>query len=186
MMYYRGASQSGPPNIAKEGLATSSDGIHWNRTGVITVPPGNSGWDAYSRQTGALNVGGVIRTGSVYIISYSSIKTENSSEQIGFASSTDGTNWTPYPGNPVITYGSSGWDSGGVTRPMIVPVGDKYNIYYDAFGTPGDIVPDQIGVAILPMSQYAIPEYSSNTFVLIVAVLVSIGLLASRKKHLER
>jgi predicted GH43/DUF377 family glycosyl hydrolase len=187
MMYYRGASQSGPQNIAKEGLATSSDGIHWNRVSVITMPPGSSGWDAYSRQTGALNVGGVVKAGSVYVMGYSSIKTENSSEQIGFASSTDGTTWTPYPGNPVIIYGSSGWDSGGVTRPMILPIGDKYYVYYDAFGTPGDIVPDQIGLAMLPMSQYPIPEYQSNTLVLIATILVSIGLLTVRnKRRLER
>lgn len=186
VMYYRGASlQAGTQ--AKAGIATSADGIHWTKTGVLSMPPSASGWDAFSRQTGALNVGGVLKTGNIYVMGYDSIKTENSPQEIGFASSTDGTNWTPYPGNPVITYGSSGFDKAGVTRPMVVIVGDKYYVYYDAFenGSP-DFVPDRIALAILPMDQYPIPEYPSNALVLLVAtVLASIGLVALRNKRHE-
>lgn len=152
LMYYRGAPQTSG-TAAKAGFAASSDGIHWTKTGVLSMPQGSSDWDAFSRSTGTLNLGGVIKADATYIMSYSSIKTQDSPQEIGVATSNDGTNWTPYLGNPVITYGSSGFDKAGVTRPTIVIVGDKYYVYYDAFenGSP-DFVPDRIALAILPLS----------------------------------
>lgn len=162
LMYYRGASQTGTE--AKAGLATSSDGTHWTRTVVLSMPSGSSGWDAYSRQTGALNLGGVTKSGETYIMSYTSIKNQDSPQEIGFANSEDGTNWIPYPQNPVITYGSSGWDKAGVTRPMTVIVGDRYYVYYDAFenGSP-NFVPDRIALAIVPLSMRTATSITSVT-----------------------
>ena len=169
VMYYRGVSTQ-PETQAKAGLATSPDGIHWTKTTVLTMPPGGSGWDAFSRSTGALNVGSVMRLGDLYIMGYTSIKTQTSPQEIGFASSPDGMNWTPFAGNPAITYGSSGWDSGGVSRPLVVVVGDNYYVYYD--GSTPDLVPTRIALAILPMSQYPIPEYSSNATAMLTAVVM--------------
>ena len=120
----------------------------------------------------------------MYIMSYSSIKTQQSPQEIGAATSTDGTNWTPYPENPIITDGSSGFDKAGVTRPMVVLVGDKYYVYYDAFenGSP-NFLPDRIALAILPMSQYPIPEYPSSTLVLVATIIASVGLLSMSLKR---
>jgi len=52
----------------------------------------------------------------------------------------------------------------------------------DAFenGSP-EFVPDRIALAILPMSQYPIPEYPSNGLVLVGAVLAPVELLGSRR-----
>ncbi len=177
VMYYRGvSSQLG--SQAKAGMATSSDGIHWTKTQVITMPPGGSGWDAFSRSTEALNVGGVLKSGDTYIMAYASIKTATSPPEIGLANSTDSVNWTPYPDNPVVTYGSSGWDSGGVTRPVVVIVGGNYYVYYD--GSPEQT--SRIGLAILPMSQYPIPEFPAGALAVIASVLTSIVLLALRRR----
>ena len=187
VMYYRGAALEGQ---AKAGVATSSDGMHWTKTTVLTMPPGSSGWDAYSRQVGALNIGGVMKSGDTYIMSYSSIKAQQGTPaEIGVASSPDGTNWTPYPDNPVVTYGSSGWDGGpgGVgagtfAGSMILAAHDQYYVYYAAQSAEGQ-QPYDIGFVTLAMSQYPIPEYSSTTLVAVVAVLASIGLLRLRAKR---
>ena len=71
VMYYRGApaEQGGQ---AKAGMATSPDGIQWTKTSSLTMPAGSSGWDAYSRQVDALNIGGVMYSGGTYIMSYAS------------------------------------------------------------------------------------------------------------------
>ena len=168
VMYYRGAAVA-EGSQAKAGVATSSDGIHWTKTTVLTMPAGSSGWDAYSRQVGALNIGGVMRSGNTYIMSYSSIKAQSSTPaQIGVASSEDGTNWTPYPDNPVITYGTSGgWDSGpgGVgagnfAGSMILAAQSQYYVYYAASGPTGSYT---IGVATLPLSVYPISQTTSTT-----------------------
>lgn len=187
IMYYRGASVAEDAQ-AKAGVATSSDGIHWTKTVALTMPAGGSGWDAYSRQVGALNLGGVMLSGGLYIMSYASIKTQNSPAQIGLASSQDGIVWTPYADNPVITYGTSGgWDSGpgGVgagnfAGSMIMAAHDEYHVYYAAAGPTGSYT---IGLAILPMSAYQIPEYPSSALVLVAAILVPLGLLSHRWKR---
>lgn len=188
VMYYRGAAV-GEGSQAMAGVATSPDGVHWTKTTVLTMPAGSSGWDAYSRQVKALNIGGVMKSGDVYIMSYASIKTTTSPAQIGVASSQDGINWTPYPDNPVITYGTSGgWDSGpgGVgagnfAGSMILAAQSQYFVYYAATDPSGVYT---IGLATLPMSTYQIPEYSSYTLMVVSAVLAPLGLLTLRLRRI--
>lgn len=167
MMYYRGAAViEGSP--AKAGVATSPDGIQWTKTAVLNMPAGSSGWDAYSRQVGALNIGAVMRLDSTYIMSYASIKARSSPAQIGLASSSDGITWTPYPDNPVVTYGTSGgWDSGpeGVgagnnAGSMILFVRNQYYVYYAAQDPATHF---SVGAAIFPMSIYPISQTTSTT-----------------------
>jgi predicted GH43/DUF377 family glycosyl hydrolase len=189
LMYYRGSSVATAQ--AKAGVATSPDGTHWTKTTVLTMPLGRSGWDAYSRQVGALGIGGVMKSGDTYIMTYSSIKTQNSPAEIGLASSPDGTNWTPYPDNPVITYGTSGgWDSGpngvgsststgGGGGSMILAAQNQYYLYYAAMNPSGVYT---IGAASLSMSTYPIPEYSSAGLVLTVATIALFSLLSLRRK----
>ena len=178
VMYFRGVSFGSP--AAKAGVATSTDGMHWTKTTVLTMPPGASGWDAYSRSIGSLNLGNVMKTGNTYVMAYSSIKTKTSQSEIGAASSTDGINWAPYSDNPVITFGQSGWDSNGVISPMMVAVGNQYLVYYHGLQLHG---PTRIGLAILPMSQYPIPEYPLTTLSLLATMLVLIATLTCLRKR---
>ena len=187
VMYYRGAAIA-EGSQAKAGVATSSDGIHWTKTTVLTMPAGSSGWDAYSRQVEALNIGDVMKSGDTYIMSYASIKTQTSPAQIGVASSQDGINWTPYSDNPVITYGTSGgWDSGsgGVgagnfAGSMILAAQNQYYVYYAASGPSGSY---SIGLATLSMSTYQIPEYPTSPLVLMIAILAPLALLSIRPRR---
>jgi len=114
-----------------------------------------------------------------YVMGYSSIKTQTSPSEIGFASSSDGVNWTPYGENPVITYRSSGWDNAGVGRAMTLVVGKEYYVYYDGQQKDGAF---RIGLVKLPMARYPIPEFPSNSLALVASIMLSIALLVLQRK----
>lgn len=173
-MYYRGASSSGDVHT---GLATSGDGVHWTRKGQIHLPYAT--WDQYEIQY----VGGVTNLGNVHLMGYAGIPASSRAGQIGFATSTDGVNWTPYAANPVITYGNgTSWDCCGVFEPSIITVGGNYYVYYTAWNG----YTDQIGFAILPSSQYPIPEYTSAGVLTAFVVLVAAVALSSRRRKVTR
>jgi len=100
-MYYNGfeTSMSGAGKI---GLATSSDGITWNRySGNPILSPG-TGWDNFSLYNTA-----VVKVGSIWYMLYEGKGTGagDTTQIIGLATSTDGINWTKYSGNPIIRKG---------------------------------------------------------------------------------
>jgi predicted GH43/DUF377 family glycosyl hydrolase len=171
LMFYVGSSRNG----GGRGLATSSDGIHWTRIGLINLP--TSTWDAYRQR-----VTGVIKGDGGFLMAFDGwTGTDADPTDIGFATSTDGTNWTPYPENPVVTARSSTWDSGGISYPIVVAANDKYYVYFSAY--PANNLNRNIGVAVLPASQYPIPEYASVQFVIAGAILTTAGYLALLKRQ---
>jgi hypothetical protein len=103
--------------------------------------------------------------------------------QIGLATSMDGINWTPYQANPVITFGTgNGWDAGGVYLPFILTVGDKYYIYYTASNAGRST--ESIGLAILPSSQYPIPEFPAGVgFPIILSTLGTLVIVPRLRKR---
>lgn len=64
----------------------------------------------------------VIRPDSVYKMYYTGFST-NGPQQIALATSSDGTHWTKYPGNPVLSYASVG-------QPKVYYDGSTYKMYY--------------------------------------------------------
>ena len=109
---------------------------------------------------------------------------QNGPSQIGFATSSDGVNWNPYPQNPVVTYGSGDWDAGGVNYPMIVKVGDMYYVYYHAYSVSWS--KQGIGLAKVPISQIPIPENFSVQVMLPLALGSVLAVLARRKERSNR
>lgn len=106
-MYYSGADQNGRISI---GLATSSDGIIWQKyaQNPVLVPGAVNAWDshnvAYPR---------VIFDGAVYRMWFTG--GDATYAGAGYATSPDGIHWTKSPANPVLTRGTSGnWDDNGV------------------------------------------------------------------------
>ena len=92
--------QSGYQNHGAIFCATSPDGIHWTDLGLaMDSGPGWPGLHLYK--------GSVIKEGLIYKMWYSGY--DWATVTIGYATSTDGLNWTKYPDNPVIATGS--WDS---------------------------------------------------------------------------
>jgi predicted GH43/DUF377 family glycosyl hydrolase len=176
LMYYNGYSKELQSN--QMGLAKSADGIHWTKSGTVTIPTAANGWDGYGPQ----RIGGIMTSGNMFIAIYTGQPGANIPSLIGFATSTDGVNWTPYSGNPVITSGNKDWDRKGVLAPMSVTVGAEYFVYYT--GLDGSNVPT-IGLVQLPMSVYPMPEYPSAGIVSLGVISLTVMVLAARKRRLR-
>ena len=102
--------------IAAVGHATSSNGINWTKYADNPVlSRGASGeWDARY-----VNNPTVIKDGAIYKMWYAG--NAGSGESIGYATSTDGIQWTKYAGNPVLEH---------VNRPKVFKDGSVYRMYY--------------------------------------------------------
>lgn len=74
----------------------------------------------------------VIKDGPTYKMWYTG--SNGSGYQIGYATSTDGINWTKHAGNPVLTNGTSGsWDYGHVYEPVVIKDNSTYKMWYTGF-----------------------------------------------------
>lgn len=100
-MYYNGF-ENGYDGAGKIGLATSTDGINWNRySGNPVLSPG-SGWENTSLYNSA-----VVKVGSIWYLLFEGKGSGDgdSTQIIGLATSTDGINWNRYANNPIIRKG---------------------------------------------------------------------------------
>lgn len=171
-MYYRGENSK---QVAQTGVATSTDGIHWTREGLMPpIPKGT--WDANWN-----SLYSVTATYGGYLMAYSGNSTQASNHYyIGFASSTDGINSAPYASNPVVApnLGGIAFDSQGISDPMVISVGNQYYVYYEGW-TPSV---SGLGVAILPISQFPVPEFVSPGLLTAAVMLVSAALLLLRRR----
>ena len=136
-MWYGGGRGTG----ASIGYATSPDGISWTKYGTNPVmqsgEPGK--WDDR-----AVLPGTVIFDGSIYKMWYSGNRALPYF-RIGYATSTDGINWTRHP-NPVLNPGISGeWDYIYVYTPEVIWDGSIYHMWY--LGRGGNPLVSQIGHA---------------------------------------
>jgi sucrose-6-phosphate hydrolase SacC (GH32 family) len=124
-MWYTGMDSDGKFRI---GYATSSDGINWKKyAGNPVLNLGSTGtWDS-----DVVRVNAVIKDGMTYRMWY----VGNGHNRIGYATSTDGTHWTKYAGNPVLDVGSSpGWDQGLVSFAGIIFDSGVYKMWYSGGG----------------------------------------------------
>lgn len=121
--------------------APNPDGPWTKHPGPVLVgDPGT--WDQNS-------VGGaiVIRMDTLYQMWYSGIST--GLWQTGYATSTDGINWSKYSGNPVLPVGAAGeWDRGWAAASDVLFDAGQYQMWYD--GDDGDIQDVRIGYATSP------------------------------------
>jgi|GEM_PF-1380892 len=103
--------------------ATSGDGKSWTTVATGVMKYGASGaWD-----TGIWSVC-VIKDGGTYRMYYTG---NAANQQIGYATSPDGTTWTKYAGNPVLALGPGGaWDDDDVLFPCVMKAGDEYRMWY--------------------------------------------------------
>ncbi|MCG3155713.1 MAG: hypothetical protein DKINENOH_02321 [bacterium] len=106
-MFYMGASYSSRERI---GLATSFDGIHWQKyqNNPILGPGAPGTWD----QTQVYHPE-VYFDGAMFYLWYAGYN--GSTMRGGLATSPDGMHWTKHPANPVLQVGAPGeWDDYGV------------------------------------------------------------------------
>jgi predicted GH43/DUF377 family glycosyl hydrolase len=122
------------------GYATSSDGVSWTKhAGNPVLDVGAPGlWDA--DYVGAPSV---VKIGGVYHLWYRG----GLLGDIGYATSSDGFNWTRYASNPVIAHGSGGWDD-VVYQPRVIYDSAGFHMWYSGCNEAGDVC--QVGYATSP------------------------------------
>jgi len=143
-MWYYGCNPFGPLTC-KIGYATSPDNRVWTKhpdNPVLTN--GAEGWDS----TGIIGMPSVIYDGAGAFTMWYGWASDSPPEEgtaIGMATSTDGVNWTRYPGNPVLTSGEPGeWDD-ALDEHSVVFDGESYHMWY-----LGEFLGSTIGYASSP------------------------------------
>jgi predicted GH43/DUF377 family glycosyl hydrolase len=124
-MYYSGRQSNTNWSI---GLATSADGIHWQKyagSPVLSAGPAGS-WDgAFLEQPHVLLVG------STYYLWY--MGSNGVTAAIGLATSTDGIVWTKHASNPVLRPGNPGsWDGYLLGEPAVAVANGIFYMMYTA------------------------------------------------------
>jgi predicted GH43/DUF377 family glycosyl hydrolase len=117
-------------DTASTGYAVSSDGINWTRyPGNPIMRPGPAGsWDAAEA-----DVASILLEGTTYKMWYIG-SSGNFNYRIGYATSSDGLQWTKYANNPVLDVGPSGtWDESIVFTPDVHFDGLTYEMWYHGF-----------------------------------------------------
>ena len=136
------------------GLATSSDGFNWTKSAgnpVMDVGPAES-WDDAS-----IGFPSVVFDGTTYQMWY----TGNDSMEvgtpfgagiagIGYATSPDGSIWTKFEENPILSTGPccAAWDWIAAFLPNVVFDGSKYQMWYSGIGFIDGSVEFSIGYAV--------------------------------------
>ncbi len=126
-MYYLGYGKS-PYNHWQVYRATSdSPEGPWTKIDGTTSPALGyviSSWDDELQDVC------VLRSGSLYLM-YFSGDSGSTKRAIGVATDDDGTSFSRYGSNPILTSGTyRQWDYGGVSAPWVLRVGDTYHMYY--------------------------------------------------------
>ncbi|MEX1309093.1 MAG: hypothetical protein AB1Z65_01615 [Candidatus Sulfomarinibacteraceae bacterium] len=136
-MWYEGWDVAGEHDDI--GHATSPDGVTWTKDPANPVlSRGEAGeWDSLF-MWGL----GVVYDGTQYRMWYGGFGGQARTYQGGYATSPDGTAWTKYPDNPVLTPGPDGsWDDDGVRPHTVMLEGGTYRMWYagwnDAVGQVG-------------------------------------------------
>jgi len=139
-MWYVGGKTANDEGMSI-GYATSSDGIDWVPYSSNPIITHGNTWDI----NGFSGVN-VIKDGSTYKLWYEGIDI-NGVNRIGYATSSNGINWVPYPNNPIFSPGgNSSWDDDDVGDPCVIKEGSTYKMWYWGDNDATDI--DQIGLAI--------------------------------------
>jgi signal transduction histidine kinase/DNA-binding response OmpR family regulator/predicted GH43/DUF377 family glycosyl hydrolase len=125
-MWYQGWSND-EPGKHKLGLATSSDGIHWEKHRDNPLDFKNKKGD---QETNFWTFD-IIKIGSKYLMWYTTeSKDPSCAYKIGFASSADGITWNDHP-EPVLSPGTADtWDAYLVSNPNVIFDGNGYHMWY--------------------------------------------------------
>ena len=117
-MYYVGWSN--PNGSWHIGLATSPDGINWQKY-PSPILYGTIGWEERVAPTSVLKI-----NDTYYMYYYGGLINNN---KIGLATSSDGINWVRYSGNPILQ-SSQSWEGTGIYHPAIIKDENIYKMVY--------------------------------------------------------
>lgn len=126
-MWYSGGTAD--YTVQKTGYATSADGKSWTKyAGNPVLSTGAAGsWDS-----AMAIVPCVVKDNSTYKMWYGGY--DGSVMKIGYATSTDCTNWTKYAGNPVLGLGGAGaWDDVYVYPASVILENGTFKMWYGGY-----------------------------------------------------
>jgi len=114
------------------GLATSTDGITWNRYHANPVFGGSGTEGAFDKLYA--NRADIFKSDSVYYMYYNGFNAQQSGVgKIGLATSSDGINWTRYANNPILTVGT-GWEDFSLYNAAVAKAGSTWYMLYEGKG----------------------------------------------------
>ena len=120
-MWYAGRGTN-----SKIGLATSSDGVVWDKEGTNPVMDVGTGWEG-----AGVFPESVIYDGSVFQMWYLGLNSSFVGET-GYATSPDGIIWTKDTLNPVLKIGPVGdWDHSSAIADAVLYDGTNYHMWYE-------------------------------------------------------
>ncbi len=154
MLYYNGwSNQYGQWQI---GLATSIDGVNWERYN-------NPVLHADSSSEFKIGVVSVLKFNSIYYMYYNASPINNyNSWRINLATSTDGLHWTKYSSNPILSP-TLQWEGIGVLYPSIIYDNNQFiMIYSSSDRTKFGIAYSQDGKIWTKNSNYIFSNYMTN------------------------
>jgi hypothetical protein len=141
--YYNGNGESDLSDT-QIGLATSSDGITWSRSGSnpVVTPGAATEWDD-TRVTSPC----VWIEGSTWYMLYAG-EGGDGEWKVGLATSSDGTTWTKDGSNPVLEGTAATWDAGGIVPgSAMLKESSTYSFFYWGYTDSGDYSTWKIGLA---------------------------------------
>jgi predicted GH43/DUF377 family glycosyl hydrolase len=126
-MWYSTAGSVTPAGEAWIGTATSQDGQRWRKQpGPVLAP--TEVWERHALQCPNVRYD---TTSGLYQLWYSGGELYEP-DAIGFATSSDGIQWTRYEGNPIFGP-STGWENYKIGSFQVVREADWYYAFYNAF-----------------------------------------------------
>jgi len=147
-LWYAGYERrENPPVTMKIGVATSSDGISWQKAAENPViDKGASGeWNESFVESPT-----VVKVGSMFYMWYTGVDSQMHF-RIGMATSSDGVHWTDEPGNPVFAAEPShDWENGGVYGPAVLRDDDRFVMFYVGLNAQTFLNALRIGMATSP------------------------------------
>lgn len=138
------------------GLATSRDGLTWERASDRPVMAPAGGWEK-----GSLMCPHVLHEGGRFRMWYSAGEMYEP-DAIGYAESADGLNWKREDSNPVLRP-AGGWEADRVAAVCIVPRATDYLAFYVGFANGFEN--SQIGMARSPDGIHDWQRYDGNPII---------------------
>jgi predicted GH43/DUF377 family glycosyl hydrolase len=132
-MWYDGTGLLGEIQV---GLATSDNGITWTKAATNPVLSGTVGaWDAAPGEHAPF----VLKEDGVYAMWYEG-RDASGVRQLGYATSTNGLDWTKPLTAPVLAAGPDGYDQQGAAHGTVLHEEGTYKLWYHAMGDQGAII----------------------------------------------
>ena len=123
-MWFTGSTITPIARPFQIGFAVSNDGISWTIHSTPVLSPRSGNWDNYSLEGPC-----VIREGGLYKMWYTAGGPNAYQYKIGYATSTDGINWSRLD-NPVFESAPNNWEIDGVAWCSVIPFGLSYKMWY--------------------------------------------------------